>query len=314
MKRLILCLIFCFFSQLLSAKVRILTFHCNHSEFIEYQCKALQKFLLDEYELIVFNDGFNPQERQAIQRVCDRYHVKCVHYDPSCHATNPLNQQIQQALSTPLGNDFFCFPLKDGVPDIQKIHENVSVRHCHLIQYALDHFGYDHDDIVVIMDGDVFPIRTVSIRELLNDVPIAGIDSEFWDKHYLWVPLIAFDSKRLPNLKDLKFHVDLIDGVVCDTGSHSYQYLKDNPTVKYRLYPRRHDADFYPYDRATFSKLGLEPLLFAPIEWPTSMEFYVDYQFVHFRGGSGLHPNKKFRDIALLMENILQESLSRIIQ
>lgn len=302
------------FSQNLSATIRILTFHCNHSEFLEYQCKALKKFILDDYELIVMNDGVNEKEQNAIKAVCEKYGVKNVFYKQSWHATDRLNKQVRAALSTPRGNDFFCFPLKAGYPDIQKIYENVSVRHCHLIQYALDYFGYNHDDIVVIMDGDVFAIQPISIRALLAEVPIAGMDSEFRDKHYLWVPFIAFDPARLPNMDDLKFHVDLIDGIMCDTGSHSYQYLKNNPEVKYRLYPRRSALDFFPYDVETFSKFGLEPLAHSSIKWPTGMEFYVNYHFLHFCGGSGLHPVTKFFDVAYLMGRLLEEELPVIQQ
>jgi len=302
------------FSQNLSATIRILTFHCNHAEFLEYQSKALEKFLLDEYELIVFNDGVNEKEQDAIQKICNQYGVKHVRYEQSWHEMNSLNEQVRTTLSTPHGNDFFCFPTNDGSPDIKKIYENVSIRHCHLIQYALDHYGYDHDDVVVIMDGDVFAIQPISIRALLAEVPIVGIDSEFRDKHYLWVPFIAFDPKRLPNLQDLKFHVDLIDGIVCDTGSHSYHYLKNNPEVNYRFYPRCHDSDFFPYDAVTFSKFGLKSLANSSINWPTPMEFYVDYHFIHFCGGSGLHPLRKFFNIANLMECILEQKIPVITQ
>jgi hypothetical protein len=302
------------FSQNLSAKIRILTFHCNHCEFLEYQCKALEKFLLDDYELIVFNDGVDQKEKNAIQAVCARYGVKHVSYKQSWHKTNPLNKQIRAALSTPHGNDFFKFPIKNGAPDIKKIYENVSVRHCHLIQYALDHYGYDHDDIVVIMDGDVFAIQPISIRAFLDEVPIVGIDSEFRDKHYLWVPFIAFDPKRLPNLRDLKFHIDLIDGLVCDTGSHSYQYLKNNPEVTFKLYPRCYDSDFFPYDVDSFARFGLKPSAYSSINWPTRLEFYVDHHFIHFCGGSGLHPSRKFFDIAELMGLILEQEVPVIMQ
>ena len=294
------------FSLNLSAAIRILTFHCNHAEFLEYQCRALDKFLLDEYELIVFNDGYGPEEQKAIEAVCQKYGVRHVLYEQSWHEENPLNAEIQAALSTPHGNDFFCFPAKKGIFELKTIYESCSIRHCHLIQYALDHYGYDHDDIVVIMDGDVFCLQPIRIRPLLTELPIVGIDSEFQDKHYLWVPFIAFDPKRLPNVRDLKFHVGLIDGMVCDTGSHSYQYLKEHPEINYRLYPRRSAADFFPYDANTFSVFGLKCLAEAPIDWPIDMEFYLDYHLIHFRGGSGMHPPRRFLDLSEIMERILE--------
>jgi len=73
----------------------------------------------------------------------------------------------------------------------------------------------------------------VSIRHLLEDVPLIGIDIDWPNAKWLWIPLIAFDPKRLPDVKDLKFHVGLIDGIVCDTGSASHEYLKNQLEVMY---------------------------------------------------------------------------------
>ena len=160
-----------------------------------------------------------------------------------------------------------------------------------MIQYALDHFGYDHDDLVVIMDADVFPIQPMSIRDLVTDIPLIGIDSEFKDLHYLWVPFIVLDPKRLPNLRDLRFSVGFINDVLCDTGSQSDQYLKNNPEVPYQLYPRRSGNDFYPWDSDTFLRLGFYNHGMNQLSWPSPFEFYVDYHLVHHVGGSAQDPS-----------------------
>jgi hypothetical protein len=300
----------CLFPQLLSSKIRILTFQCNQAQFIEYQHLTLKKFLLDDYELIVINDGLSILERNEIDAVCKKYEIKSVFYEQEWHEHDLLNEYIKAATATEHGNDFFCFPKTNGYPDLEKISRNCSIRHCHLIQFALDHYAYNHDDLVVIMDGDVFMIQPTSIRTLLQEVPIVGVDSEFGERHYLWVPFIAFDPKRLPNLKELKFHADLIEGVVCDTGSHSYTYLKNNPGVECQLYPRRNDFDFFPYDSTTFSKLGLTSLDTFRIQWPVEMEFYVDYHFLHFMGGSGTHPHKKFQNLRDIISSVLEQEVA----
>jgi len=108
------------FSDHLFASIRILTFHCNHSEFLEYQCKALEKFLLNEYELIVMNDGVNEKEQKAIKEVCERYGATNVFYEQSWHVTNRLNEQIRTALSTSMGNDFFSLSTKGRISRYSK--------------------------------------------------------------------------------------------------------------------------------------------------------------------------------------------------
>jgi glycosyltransferase involved in cell wall biosynthesis len=320
--RILFLVIFTAFSMNLTAKVRIITFLCNHPELLEYQSKALKKFLLDDYELIVINDGVNDVEKKAIEDGCKKAGALNVNYEQSWHNTDPLNEIIKEKVRSELGNSYFRFPKNNGEPDIAKIAQNCSVRHCHLIQYGLDHYGYDHDDIVVIMDSDVLPIQEISIRSYLKKVPIVAVDSEFVIDSYPWVAFVAFDPKRLPNLRDLKFHVDLIHGVLSDSGSHSFQYLLDNPDVSYHLYPRRTGTDFKPYDTKTFARFGLEGLSNSTIKWPTptiqwpsTIEFYFDYKLAHFTGGSGrIHPKVRFRNQAAFAERILGEAVPLIVE
>ena len=286
---------FFFFVPLaLFAKVRILTFHYNRPDFLEYQMKAFQKFLLDDYEVIVFNDAPDARNERAIRSFCEKRGIVCVRFEPEWHWSDPLNDELIRKVDTQEKNSYFLFPWKEGRLDRAAVSSQCSIRHSHVIQYALDHYGYDHDDIVVIMDADVFPIKPISIRELLTDVPLAGIEGGFNGHPYLWVPFIAFDPRRLPDVRELRFHVDLIDGVLFDTGSHSFHYLQDHPEVKVRFFPRRFDRDLAPWDAKTFAALGFErPDEMAKIFQPSEKEFYIDYSLVHHVGGSGLHPLRR---------------------
>ncbi len=306
MKSLLVVWIFLIFPAILTAKIRILTFHYNRPDFLEYQCQAFKKFFPDEYEIIVFNDAPDSKMQKEIEEACEKNGITCVRFEQSWHETDPLNEMIRNLLDTPQKNSFFRFPLKNGFPSHEAIAQQVSVRHCHVIQYALDHYGYGHDDVVVILDADVFPIKPISIRSLLKDVQLVAIDSEFKHIHYAWVPFVAFDPRKLPDLADLKFHVDVIDEVLCDTGSHSYHYLKNHPEVTCRLFPRRSDSEFYPWDPLVFLNAGFDhPFELSAIGWLISIEFYIDDHFVHFCGGSGLHPEKKWQVFHRFMNCIL---------
>jgi hypothetical protein len=114
---------------------------------------------------------------------------------------------------------------------------------------------------------DMFLLKPLSIRELLAHCPWVAIDSEFGDKHYPWVPFVAMDFKKLPDIREIQFHVDVIDGVLCDSGSHAYHYLQEHPEISYQLYPR------------------------CPGE--CGVEFYMGGQWVHHLGGSSLIPNEQ---------------------
>lgn len=301
--------LFCvFISDEVGAKVRILTFQYNRPDFLEFQYETLKKFMLDDYELIALDDSSNPHKENAIREFCKEHDIQYVRFEQAWHESDPLNGWIQR-WANKQSNTFFRFPLgEDEHPEWNAICNQPSIRHCHVIQYALDHFGHPHDDIVVIMDMDLFPIQPISIRELLLDHAIVAVDSEFQIWHYPWVPFIAFHPKRLPDLLDFNLHVDFIDGLLCDTGSHSYHYLNDHPAVAYRLYPRCHASDFYPYDAFTFLTFGFYNPKLAQVPWSNylELEFYADYHFVHFLGGSSEnHPSNKNQAIRDLIRCIL---------
>jgi hypothetical protein len=310
-----------FFSNVVFAKVRLFTFHNNRPQFIEYQYATFKKFILDDYEWIVINDASSVEQEKAIREVCEKYGIACVRYVQDWHKTDPINEWIRANVNTDKKNSWFKFPQKNGALDLDFVSQQCSVRHSHLIQYALENFGYNHDDIVAIVDGDVFPIKPISLRNLLVDVPIAGLDhmdpgsseGDPYCSHYLCSPFLIFDPTRLPDVNQLKFHVGFIDGVLLDTGSYSQTYLEQHPEVPYRLYPRRTGADFSPWDYTAFEKHGLPYAGLTKINWPTYFEFYVDSHFVHFMRGSDLARNyendHKISNMRILIESVLHDEL-----
>ncbi len=285
------------FTQL-SAKIRFFSFQYNRPEFLEFQHKLLKKFVLDDFELIVFNDARDPTLEIAIRNICNKNNIPYVRYEQEWHKTDPLNEYILHILEDPRTDSPFQLDSVHGKLTAEIISRYPGFRHCHVIQYALDHYGYDHDDIVVILDHDLFPMKPLSIRKLLEDAPLIGI--EHIGRHgdrYLWVPFIAFDPKRFPNIRDLKFHCDAINHHFYDTGAASYHYLKNNPNVPYRMYPRIYDQEFYHLSTRKLQHLGLsrdEIRLIKDLPWPGCIEFYIDFHFLHYCGGYiDSHPIKQ---------------------
>lgn len=246
----------------LFSKVRILTFHYNQADFIELQHRCFQKFMRDDYELIVFNDASTAENERAIQQTCDQLGIQCVRFEPAWH--DDINNPIQGW--------------------------GPSFRHARVIQYALDHFGYDHDDPVVIMDGDAFFIRTISVKERLKDLDIFGMgrgDTQGRVVNYLWPPFIAFDPRKLPNLRDLKFHPTVIDDCWQDTGAASHHYLQNNPSVKYKRTLPEATAWFSHVPRVELLKMGFSELEIVLIRdlhlHACQVELNIDRCVLHFR-------------------------------
>jgi hypothetical protein len=272
----------------LFAKVRLLTFHFNKPSFIEMQYKTLQKFLKDDFELIVFNDAINPKEKEAIEEMCNKYEIKCVRFEPEWHLNNPLNVYLKTCLENPTiySHVGFTQPLS-----LENISIQPSVRHYHVIQYALDNYGYNHDDIVAIMDGDAFLIRPLSLRNLLDTYDIIGIQKMISTENidYLWVVFVAFNPCNLSNAHGLKFHLDVINGKLYDSGAHSYHYLNDHPSYRIKKYLGQTSTGFYHWDEINIQHYGFntdETWLIKNLPWPQSVEFHLEKHFLHFGASS----------------------------
>jgi hypothetical protein len=286
MKRYINC--FCFIIALvffihseLSAKVRILTFHCNKPDFIEMQYKTLKKFLLEDFELIVFNDARLTKDEEEIQEMCDKYGIKCVRFEPKWHRTNPLNDYLIKLLKDPAIYSHINFL---GSPSNEVFADQGSVRHCHVIQYALDNYGYNH--------GDAFLIRPLSLRQMLAPYDIIGIQRYFAEESidYLWVVFIAFNPQKLPDHHDLKFHLDAINGKLHDSGAHSYHYLKNHPSVKERKYIGVASSGMHYLDYSNLQWRGYnenEIWLIKNLPYSSNVEFQMDKHILH-SGASSL--------------------------
>lgn len=289
-----ICFIFAwlFFLQCeLTAKVRILTFHFNKPDFIEIQYKTLKKFLKEDFELIVFNDAINSKHQKEIEDTCDNYNIKCVRFEPDWHLNNSLNEYLRINLENPLIYSHVSFKKLSKSSPLAHIYNQPSVRHCHVIQYALDNYGYNHDDIVVILDGDAFPIRPLSLSEMLAPYDIVGIQKLISTENvdYLWVVFIAFNPHKLANPKELKFHLDVINDKLYDTGAHSYHYLKNNPFLKVKKYLGQASTGFYHWDPSNIQQYGFnedEIWLIKNLPWPQSVEFHMDHHILHFGASS----------------------------
>lgn len=276
----------------LQGKALILTFHYNLPELIEIQHKTLKKFLKENYELIVFNDAREEEHEKGIQAVCDKFKIRCIRFQPEWHETDPFNTLISnwnqdRSLHSHIGT---LYP------------QHPSVRHCHVIQYALDQFGYDNNGPVMLLDGDCFPTRPVSLKQLLGNNHIVATSKEEGGYEYLWVVFSLFNPKTVPHKDDLKFHLDIIDGQIHDTGSHTYNYLKNHPEVICKKIKKENSAGFYSWADNELREYGFnknEIILMRDLDalknfpWPITVEFHINKGFIHLGNSSSTLPGRR---------------------
>ena len=310
--------------------VRILTFHYNQSDFIELQHKGLKKFLKDDFELIVFNDAKADHHKKAIEKICFDLGIQCVRYEPKWHTKHPLNHYLQKTLQDPSVEKIWSWHAKTTLDEIA---QNPSVRHSHVIDYALEHYGYDHDDIIVIMDGDNFLIKPLSIRELLGRNDIIGFNQlpdeqgllrkqgEFVAPSHLitpWVVFLAYNPTKLPNPHALKLHVDVVKkqphlppNRIGDTGGAIYRYLEKYPHLKVEMYPWQCSSVFRTFfTPQELRACGISPLLteFMNAISPGNVQFFLHEHFLHFGAVSAQRGDheKKAAYLHLLIDELVE--------
>lgn len=238
------CSSFCF------SKVLIFTYSYNRPDFIELQDKTFKKFLTDEYEFVVFNDATKKDMKQKIKNTCKNLGIKCL-----------------------------------TIP--QKIHNGTtqaSQRNCNVVQYSLDVLGYNHDDILVLLDSDMFLIKEFSIRDAMKNYDIAGVKQGDL-VNYLWIGLVFMDMRSMPNKKTITFNCGNINGVNVDTGGTSHYYLKNNPTLRVNYLDTTY-THLVPQDAESLQTLGHSPEFIRFILNDPGMQFHCNNTFLHHGAGT----------------------------
>jgi hypothetical protein len=281
----------------LSAKILIFTYAHNQPDFIEIHHKTLQKFLMDDYELVVFNDASTQEMCHQIEATCASCKIPCVRIPQEIHDLPYLER--------PPSGQFSGY-------------QRPSVRHCNAIQYSLNNFGFKHDDILVILDGDLFLTKKFSIKDYLKNYDIAAFMRPCCDiigtsctvNHrrkkgikYLWVGLLCLNIPHLPNIESFNVNCGFVNEITVDSGGHTYHYLKNNPHVRVRQIKRHRLRDLIcnhckknksstcHHNTAALKKMNFDDTTIElaqtiPVTQRTggNVEFFLDDYFVHYGG------------------------------
>lgn len=212
---------------ILVTPVRILVPCYNRPKFIEIQNKLFGKFLLDDFQLIIFNDAESFDIKEQIKRVCLECGIQHVDVPQTVH------RERQNA---------------------EMITGRASYRHAEVIQFAMKGYGFGYDGILVLFDNDLFLIKSLSFSKLLGGNHIVGykripnemsgdlVSYRFSHMPYLWPGLVILNMPKLPDQYTLSFDPVLIgEGSLItrtDTGGAVYNYLKAHENLKIKWLPR----------------------------------------------------------------------------
>lgn len=278
--------------SILHPKVLIITHAFNRPDFIEIQDKTFKKFLKDDYEFVVFSDANESQMQQRIHKICSRLHIQCVDIPQEIHDRPYLQRWPGEGYHSP------------------------SVRTSNAIQYSLNEFGFKHDDIVVVIDSDMFLVKDFSIREYLGEAVLAGLPQDRDSKGYLWNGLVFMNMPLLPDRCTLDFNCGKLDNTPVDSGGQIYHYLQKHPALAIKYMDSLHFNSDKPkqYKQKFLDKRPFLDILARNflLKKPDNIEFLLYGTFLHYRGGANW--NQKSPEYHAQKTKLLNEYLKALLQ
>lgn len=184
-------------------KILIITHNYNQPNFVEIQYTTFKHFMLDEFEYVVFNDASKEPVASEIDQMCQNYGIRSIHVPQTNRAVVPKH----------------TFP-------------QACTRHAQAFQYSMEVLGFNHDDILMVVDSDMFLIKPFSPRSFLEGYDIAGAAWRVDPVVYLWPGLMFFRMNVLPDRETMQFFPGKIKERAVDTGGYFYYYLEAHPDLK----------------------------------------------------------------------------------
>ncbi len=263
-----------FSTTLIYPKVLIFTYAFNRPDFIEIQHKTFEHFIEDEYEFVVFSDARTAGDANAIKNTCDRLGIKHVRIPQNIHSKPYLERWPGENYHAP------------------------AVRNVNAVMYSLNTLGFDHDDILVLLDSDVFFLKKICIRDLLKDYNIVAQRIGSGYIIYPWHGLIFMDMKTLPDIRSLNFNCGRVNDKPVDAGGQSYYYLHAHPEVTVRYLQYFHAGQLYcdncKKNRAAMcthnydflNSKGFSDAFIKLMHSAQNIEFFHNQNIIHYRGGT----------------------------
>ncbi len=281
------------------AKILIFTYAYNRPDFIALQDTTFKHFMKNEYEFIIFNDAVNPGDYDEIHKICLERDLRCIDIPQEIHNRPYLHR-----------TDWGEF----------KTFQQASTRNSNVVQYSLDVLGFAHDDILMLIDSDMFLIKEFDVREYMNEYTIAAFyksccdvimnnqhTSEVPHLDFLWIGLVFIDMKNLPHKTALNFNCGTQGKVQLDAGGFTFAYMKEFDHARFKSIDRiciytlicpqciktkttycTHNNDLLKEHNFTQNMIDFIQQMPVPYgkDRHRNTEFFLNNTFLHYRAGS----------------------------
>jgi glycosyltransferase involved in cell wall biosynthesis len=215
----------------------------NRPDLLPIQVESIQKNLKNNHKIIVSHDSRNYDYVKEFEDICNNLQIKFYHHD-----------------STP-GKD-------------------ASRYHGEAIQWAYDNIIKTEytDDLILILDHDMFMINELDLIEYFGDNDVLGRPQSRGTVEYVWLGLMMFKYQSVKDI-NFNFYPGFYFGELLDTGGGT-SYILNDKNIKYKPTSVEYPSSYK----------GIN-LLDEKINLGYGFEFHLDRSFLHFRNACGWHNN-----------------------
>ena len=178
--------------------VKIYSIHFDRPEFILWQYDSFKCHLKDNFEYIVVNNAKENVFRSKINEICTQLNIQC----------------IETYSNSGLAG-------KHHADSLNYIWKNYAIK----------------DNYVIMLDGDCFLIKELSINDFMKNYILAGPKQQRnYKYHYLTATIIIADIDSLPNCETIDWEgIGVMEDnteIRLDTGGGIYLYYCKHPEIK----------------------------------------------------------------------------------
>lgn len=262
-------------------RVLVVVIAYNQPSFLGLQLACLQKFMVEPFTFVVYNNADNAKMENEIATECTQLNVSCIRVPQEVH----------------------------------KNQNNPSNRCAKSLQYAYDKQIASHRPYSMVLDTDMFLIRKFSIVDYLQGFDMAGIYQTREHIHYITNQLIMFHTSKLVHPWEITWDCGLVDGVGTDVGGTFHNYMTQYPFIELK---RIETISSQVLDKKELSKtirsVQLQNYLLHDYGEKPFSELYADQTFLHLRAGSNwcempeTTQTERITNLRLFLKGILLDS------
>jgi hypothetical protein len=201
--------------------IKIYTYAHKRPDFIAIQFDSISKYLKDDYEYVVFNNAIDDENLSSqIEKECQKINIKCI------------KVQLQEDINNQNFIDGSEIQFINNNGNYKYANPNVACSYPLIWSFKNIISKDDNENIIVIIDSDMFFSRDISIKDLMTGYDIAFIPQyRNNDVHYMWNGFVIIDGSK-NNLNEINWFCGRVNGQPVDVGGQTHFYLKNNPQLK----------------------------------------------------------------------------------